>query len=139
MELNQFYRLLQDDITSLVVSSHDGEQLASRVMNVWLADDSGIYLTSSPDSEVSQQLKNNPEIALTGFIMQPEKVVVARVLGQAEPLSREELQAAFSKSSFVDESILDNEINQGRIGFVIRAGKADYLDMIHGKKENFKF
>ncbi|KAA9298060.1 MULTISPECIES: hypothetical protein [Aerococcus] len=139
MELGQFYRLLQDDITSLVVSTHDGDQLASRIMNVWLADESGIYLTSSPDSEVSQQLKDNSEVALTGFIMQPEKVVVARVLGQAETLTREELQAAFSNSSFVDESILDNEINQGRIGFVIRSGKADYLDMVQGTKESWKF
>jgi pyridoxamine 5'-phosphate oxidase len=110
------------------VATADGDQPRVRTFGLWYADQSGFYLVTMAQKEVTKQLQQNPKVEVCFFNNAPDPAgwKQMRVTGEIEFLEDEEsLEKAYQNRSFLD-ALLGFSIRPLVRPFRIATGEAQF-------------
>jgi len=132
METRDYLRILKEEIHSTVFATVDKEGLpTTRVIDIMLTDDKGIYFLTAKGKEFFQQLMEKQYVAISGMTSGEgslnKKAISIR--GKVECIGQEFLEKIFEVNSYMAEIYPSKESRIALCVFRLYQGEGEYFDL----------
>lgn len=133
------------EMKSVVISTIDGDQAHSRIIDIMHVDIEGLYFITLKSKPFYRQLSKNPKLAVTGM---NKDYVQVRLVGQAKPLTLQKIHDLIEQNpGMIDlfpeiKNVEGDDSNIWQV-FHIHRGKGEIFDLsgreVKMKRERFTF
>ncbi|AXY25814.1 ABC transporter ATP-binding protein [Suicoccus acidiformans] len=140
MTYTDYLQILQDEIGASVFATVDKDgHPHSRIANVGVADENGIFFMTSPKTQFYAQLQDKPEVAITGMVNNDKGIQVIRVEGQVREIGKDRLEEILQDNPYVNDVYPDAEDQKSAQAFQVYKGKGTYQHLQKRVSEEFSF
>ena len=139
----EILKFLQQEIHSVVIAAADETGLpCTTVVDVMLADESGLYFLVSQGNRIYSRLKEIPWISITGILGKSSTALQAVTLkGQVKNLGKSRIDEIFEKNPYMQAIYPEAKSRRVLEVFCVYKGEGEYLEVRDQnlKRENFSF
>ena len=132
MTIENYFEILVNEIHSVVVATVNENGLPStRVIDMMLFDNEGIYFLTAKGKELYKQLKNKAYISLTGMSSgdNPMARKSISIAGSVRNIGSEKLEEIFEKNPYMATIYPTVESRTALEVFCLYRGRGDYFDL----------
>ena len=132
MDTLDYLKILSEEIHSTVVATVDKNGLpATRVIDIMLYDENGIYFLTAKGKAFYEQLTDKPYISLSGMTagdgtMSKKAISIS---GSVKNISTEKLDEIFAKNTYMADIYPTNESRTALEVFHLYKGQGEYFDL----------
>lgn len=140
MDYSEYLKFLEEEIGASVFSSVDSEgKVHSRIINVGVGNEQGVFFMTAPTTNFYQQLQDNSNVAVTGQINDDDGFRVIRLTGQVRELGKEKLEEILKDNPYAQDVYPDEEERASVQAFQIYKGEGNYHHLQKQEKEDFSW
>lgn len=132
MDAKDYLRILREEIHSVVIATVDENGFpVTRVIDIMLSDDSGLYFITAKGKEFYRQLMEKPYVAISGMYggegTMTKKAISVR--GKAENIGADMLPEVFVQNPYMAEIYPQEESRTALEVFKVAEGVGEYFDL----------
>lgn len=141
MQINDIFKILKKDIHTVVIATTDKQGLPeTRVIDIMLYDESGIYFLTARGKKFYDSLKDKKYIALSGVKGTDTMSSIAiSVSGCVKELDGKYLEKVFAENPYMAEIYPTIESRTALTVFKLYSGRAEYFDLSKKPIERYSF
>lgn len=140
MAYADYLKFLQEEIGAVVLATAGKNGVVhSRMINVGVGNEQGIFFMTAPSTDLYQQLKENQHVAITGYVNNDQGFRVVRVEGLVRPLGKEHLEEILQDNPYVSDVYPDEEERASVQAFQIYQGKGSFHHLQKQEKTSFSW
>lgn len=132
MNTLKYLKMLKNEIHSTVMATLDEKGLpVTRVVDIMLADEKGIYFITAKGKEFYRQLNENNFIALSG-VTEGESSINKKAIsirGRVECIGSQRLDEVFSENKYMAEIYKSEESRSALEVFRLYEGEGEFFDL----------
>ena len=132
MKTNEYLEILVNEIHSVVVGTVDENGLPrTRVIDIMLYGNEGVYFLTAKGKEFYKQLKNKPYISLSGMTSGEDSMSkkAISISGAIRNIGSERLEEIFDKNPYMATIYPSEESRKALEVFCLYKGQGDYFDL----------
>lgn len=131
MQITDFFKMIQEDIHSVVIATIDKENLpVTCVIDVMDYDEDGLYFLTARGKNFYERLKRQGYVALTGMKGRDTMhSFSASVRGKVREIGTERLEKLFQKNLYMNEIYPDKKSQSALTVFQIYKGTGELFDL----------
>ena len=132
MNTSTFFHILTEEIHSVVIATIDKNELPStRVIDMMLYDEDGIYFLTAKGKSFYRQLMDRPYISLSGLTGGADSMSkkAISISGAIRNIGTEKLDLIFKKNSYMNEIYPSPESRTALEVFCLYKGQGEYFDL----------
>lgn len=132
MDTNTYFKILVEEIHSVVVATTDKNGLPStRVIDMMLYDDDGIYFLTAKGKVFYEQLTDKSYISLSGMTGGTDSMVkkAISIAGAVQNIGSEKRDEIFAKNPYMATIYSSDESRTALEVFCLYKGQGDYFDL----------
>lgn len=132
MDAKKYFEILVEEIHSVVVATIDENGLpCTRVIDIMLYDDEGLYFLTAKGKAFYKQLTAKPYVSLSGMTAGPDSMAkkAISISGAVRNIGSEKLDEIFEKNKYMAEIYATAESRTALEVFCLYKGQGDYFDL----------
>ncbi|WP_024953607.1 4Fe-4S binding protein [Sulfurospirillum arcachonense] len=131
MSVEIYFKILANEIHSVVVATLNKGLPTTRVIDIMLYDKNGIYFLTAKGKAFYEHLKTNPYISLSGLTsgsdsMQRKSITIS---GYTKDIGSQKLEEIFKKNPYMADIYPSKESRMALNVFHLYKGQGEYFDL----------
>lgn len=139
MNTNEIMEQLKKIGVAIIATSDEDGQPHARPIHIGVADETGVYFMTSPETNFYAQLQQNNKVAITAHSVEDYLIQVIRIEGVVEPVSRDRLTELLGTNPYVEQVYPDADARDHMQVFHCHQGAGFYHSLTQGHKYIFEF
>lgn len=139
MDIEEILEQLEKGGLAIIASTDSDGRPHARPIHIGVADHTGIYFMTSPETDFYEQITEHPYVAITSYHEQDYLIEVIRIEGLVRPVDKQLLSRLLENNPYVNQVYPDSEKRSYMQVFQCYKGDGFYHSLTQGHRYTFSF